>query len=132
MFHDFVDVEVSADVVGNLEKWCVENSKREWLTRRDIFDQHSDGHKIQRVYFASKKDADKFKEEFDDFLYRADLTEEQSKETILAMMEGTAQRWEDEGNLRMAEEIRDQIQSKFFQNFARAQIKKREENGKKG
>ena len=129
MFHDFVDVEVSAVVVGNLEKWCVENSNREWLTRRDIFDQHSDGHKIQRVYFASKKDADKFKEDFDDFLYRTALTEEQSKETILAMMEKNAKDWEDEGNLRMAEEIREQIKGKLFQLFARKQIKKREQSG---
>ena len=52
--------------------------------------------------------------------------------TILAMMEKTAQNWEAEGNQRMAEEIRDQIKGKFFQNFARKQIKDREENGKKG
>ena len=131
MFHDFVDIETTSSD-NDLKQWCVENSKREWLIREGIFDNYSDGHKIQRVYFASKKDAIKFKEEFNYLLYRPVLTEERSKETILAMMEGTAQRWEDEGNLRMAEEIRDQIQSKFFQNFARAQIKKREEDGKKG
>jgi len=129
MFHDFVDVEVSANVVHDLEKWCVEHSKNEWLIRQEMFDQYSDGRKILRVYFVSKKDADKFKEEFDNFLYRAALTEEQSKGTILEMMEGNAQRWEDEGNTRMAEETRDQIIGRFFQNFARGQIKKREESG---
>lgn len=130
MYHDFIDVEITTSN-SDFEKWCSKCAKSEWLIREDIFDNYSDGHKIQRVYFVNKKDADKFKEEFDDFLYRTALTEQQSEGTILAMMEGTAQRWEDEDNLRMAEEIRDQIKGKFFQNFARAQTKKREENGKK-
>ncbi len=63
MYHDFVDTEITV-VNSDFEDWCSEHIQSEYLVRKDIFDQYSDGHKIQRVYFANKKDANKFKKEF--------------------------------------------------------------------
>lgn len=127
MYHDFVDIDIS-NIDGDVKKWCEKHTNGKYLIRQDTFDHM---YVVRRIYFASKKDANKFKEEFDNSLHRAPLAEIHYPGTILAIMERNAQIWEDEGNPRMAEEIRDQITGKFFQNFARAQIKKREENGKK-
>lgn len=63
MFHNFIDVEITASN-SDFKDWCSEYIQDEYLVRKDIFNNYSDGHKIQRVYFASKKDTDKFKEEF--------------------------------------------------------------------
>lgn len=128
MYHHFVDIDIS-NIDGDVKKWCNKHANSEYLIREDTF-KHM--YVVRRIYFASKKDADKFREEFDNSLYRTPLAEIHHEGTILKMMEKNAQNWEDEGNLRMAEEIREQIKGKFFQNFARKQIKDREENGKKG
>ncbi len=125
MYHDFVDIDISS-IHGDVKKWCDKHANGEYLIREDTF-KHM--YVVRRIYFASEKDADKFKKEFDDSLHRTPLGEMHYKGTILAMMEKNAKDWEDEGNLRMAEEIREQIKGKLFQLFARKQIKKREESG---
>lgn len=127
MYHDFVDIDISS-IHGDVKKWCDKHANGEYLIREDTF-KHM--YVVRRIYFASKKDADKFREEFDNSLHRAPLAEIHYKGTILVMMQKNAQNWEDERNPRMAEEIREQIKGKFFQNFARKQITKREEDGKK-
>lgn len=125
MYRFFVDIDIS-NIDGDVKEWCSKYANSEYLIREDTF-KHM--YVVRRIYFASEKDADKFKKEFDDSLHRTPLGEMHYKGTILAMMEKSAKDWEDEGNPRMAEEMRDLMKGKHFQNFARKQIKKREQSG---
>lgn len=127
MYRFFVDIAIS-NIDGDVKEWCSKYAKSEYLIREDTFEHM---YVVRRIYFTSKEDADKFREEFDNSLHRTPLGEIHYKGTILEIMQKNAQNWEDEGNLRMAEEIREQIKGKHFQNFARKQITKREEDGKK-
>ena len=121
----FVDVSVDS-IYCDVKEWCSKNANGTYyLLHNDLGKMYV----VWRIYFTSKRAANKFQKEFDNSLDKSPLSESYYQGTILAMMEKNAQGWEEDGNPRMAEETRDLMKGKFFQNFARKQIKKREEDG---
>jgi len=120
----FVDVPIES-IYCDVKEWCSKNANGHYYILHDDLDKM---YVVWRIYFTSKRAANKFQKEFDNSLDKSPLSESYHHGTILAMMEKNAKDWE-ESNPRLAEDIRDQINGKFFQNMAREQIKKREEDG---